>query len=378
MIVTVVQRGLLRYRKPFFGLLREVMARHGMELRLIYGQYSVSEMTKGDEVDLPWGIKVQNRYLGSGTRSPVYQPCLAYCLQSDIVVVEPAARLLLNYLLQTSCTVAGTKLVFWTHGRSFDDRAGTVVERFKAWNRHGVSWWFAYTELSADTLQASGISRDRITVLNNSVDTEGMRAQFESVTETEKQELRDRLGLGEGPVGIYCGSLYREKRIDFILDAAHRIHGRIPGFQMIIVGSGPEKESVVRTASGSDFLHYVGPVFGKDKAILFSVGDVNLNPGRIGLGVLDSFTFEVPVVTTANPHHSPEVVYLENRRNGLVTKDNLDVYVSDVVRLLEDQKKLGTLKTACREDRGKYTIRNMVDRFVEGLEHVAAEGRPVA
>ena len=378
MIVTVVQRVLLQYRKPFFGLLREVMARRGMELRLIYGKYSLSEMTKGDEVDLPWGIKVQNRYLGSGTRSPVYQPCLAYCLQSDIVVVEPAARLLLNYLLQTSCTVAGTKLVFWTHGRSFDDRAGTVVERFKAWNRHGVSWWFAYTELSAETLQASGISRDRITVLNNSVDTEGMRAQFESVTETEKQELRDRLGLGEGPVGIYCGSLYREKRIDFILDAARRIRARIPGFQMVIAGSGPEKESVVRTASGSDFLHYVGPVFEMDKAILFSVGDVNLNPGRIGLGVLDSFAFEVPVVTTANTLHSPEVVYLENGRNGLVTKDNLDVYVSDVVRLLEDREKLGALKAACREDRGKYTIRKMVDRFIEGLTIMAGEGRPVA
>ena len=146
---------------------------------------------------------------------------------------------------------------------------------------------------------------------------------------------------------------------------------------MIIAGSGPETESVVRTASGSDFLHYVGPVFGKDKAILFSVGDVNLNPGRIGLGVLDSFTFEVPVVTTANPHHSPEFVYLENGRNGLVTKDNLDAYVSDVVGLFEDRKKLEVLKASCREDRGKYTIRKMVDRFIEGLTIVAGEERPV-
>jgi len=352
------------------------MARKGMELRLVYGHYSAAEKAKGDEIDIPWGLKVQNRYLGAGIRSLVYQPCLPYCLRSDIVVVEQASRFLLNYLLQASCPVVGSKLVFWTHGRSFEDRAGSVVERFKAWNRHGVSRWFAYTDLSAETLQASGIPRDRITALNNSVDTEGIRAQYEVVTEKEKQELRARLGLGEGPVGIYCGSLYRGKRIGFLLDAARRVHRQIPGFRLIIAGSGPERETLERASSECGFLRYLGQVYGKDKALLFAVADLNLNPGSIGLGILDSFVFEVPVVTTTNPHHGPEISYLVPEQNGLLTGDDLDTYVDAVVGLLGDRKKLGTLKDACREDRGKYTIRNMADRFIEGLTLVAGEGRP--
>lgn len=349
-----------------------------MELRLVHGQYSEVEKSKGDETDLPWGRKVRNRYFGSGPSALVYQPSMVDCLRSDIVVVEQASRLLLNYFLQVSSFVGGTKLVFWTHGRSFDERAGSAVERFKAWNRHGVSRWFAYTDLSAETLQASGISRDHITVLNNSVDTEAMRARFEAVTDTEKRELRVRLGLGGGPVGIYCGSLYRGKKIDFLLDASRRIHKRIPGFRLIIAGSGPEREAIERASSECGFLRYVGQVYGKDKALHFAVADINLNPGSIGLGILDSFVYEVPVVTTMNPHHGPEISYLVPEQNGLLTEDGLDFYVEAVLKLLEDREKLGSLKAACSRDRGKYTIRNMVDRFIKGLELVAAEGRPVA
>jgi hypothetical protein len=84
------------------------------------------------------------------------------------------------------------------------------------------------------------------------------------------------------------------------------------------------------------------------------------------------------MVTTTNQYHGPEISYLVHERNGLLTKNELDDYVAAVVGLLEDRKKLGSLKAACREDRGKYTIRKMVDRFIEGLTIVAGEGRPVA
>jgi glycosyltransferase involved in cell wall biosynthesis len=368
-IVTVIQRVLLHYRKPFFELLRKEMAHRGMELRLIYGQYAERERAKGDEVDISWGRKIRNRYLGRKEKAPVYQPCLISALRSDLIVVEQAARLALNYLLQISCPVAGVRLVFWGHGKNLnEERSGSFGERVKPRNHLGIDRWFAYTDLSAAAMEAAGIPGDRITTLNNSVDTGELRELSGSITEEQSREVRTCLGLGHGPVGIFCGSLYKEKRIDFLIEAAQRIRSRIPDFHLLVAGNGPESDTMERAAGSCSFIHFAGPAYGIEKALLFAVGDVTLNPGAVGLGILDSFVFRVPTVTTQSGHHGPEIAYLENGTNGFVAEDTIDAYVSCVVALLKDPGRLTIAKDACRESAGKYTLTNMVARFLEGVE----------
>ena len=50
--------------------------------------------------------------------------------------------------------------------------------------------------------------------------------RLDAITEGEMADLRIRLDIGDGPVGLYIGSLYLEKRIGFLLDAVNILQNR--------------------------------------------------------------------------------------------------------------------------------------------------------
>ena len=64
-----------------------------------------------------------------------------------------------------------------------------------------------------------------------------------------------------------------------------------------------------------NWVHWVGPKFGREKTDLMAISDVFLLPGRVGLAILDAFA----VLTTRLDIHCPEIEYLEEDRNVLVT-----------------------------------------------------------
>jgi glycosyltransferase involved in cell wall biosynthesis len=62
-----------------------------------------------------------------------------------------------------------------------------------------------------------------------------------------------------------------------------------------------------------------------------------------------------------------EVAYLESGRNGIMTPDNLDAYVSAVQNLLSKEQLRKEMSLACREDAQRYSLDKMVDNFCEGI-----------
>ncbi|MBN8161793.1 glycosyltransferase, partial [Vibrio vulnificus] len=78
-----------------------------------------------------------------------------------------------------------------------------------------------------------------ITVLDNAIDTNQLAGWCASIDEQRKAELCAKWGLRGRHVGLFLGSLYADKRVDFLLDAAEEIRRRVPDFELLIVGAGP-------------------------------------------------------------------------------------------------------------------------------------------
>ena len=98
------------------------------------------------------------------------------------------------------------------------------------------------------------------------------------------------------------------------------------------------------------------------------MADIMLNPGLLGLHILDSFSIGMPLVSTENALHSPEISYLDNGHNGILVKeDTATDYADAVSRLLADQNYYQKIATQAIEDGKKYTLNNMVDHFYEGI-----------
>ncbi len=373
--VVIVQRRLTHYRVPLFEQLKDVLARDGVELRVLVGTPAPSERAKNDSGTLDWAERVEPKYW-AGERI-CWQRFGPAVRKTDLVIVTQEMKLLYNFVPMLG--PRHYKLAYWGHGRNFqaaDERS--LIERVKRRLITPVDWWFAYTALSAELVTEAGFPASRITCLNNSVDTDTFKQQLKSVDSNVLSRLRETHGIpSSSPVGLYCGSLYAEKRITLLLKAAVELHELRPDFHLVVLGAGSDAVQVREAAQHHPWIHYLGAVHGADRAPYFRMADLFINPGLIGLAIIDAFCAGLPVVTTSTALHSPEIAYLEPGSNGVFASDTPEGFARDAAALLSnttDLRRMAAYASTCAD---RYSLSSMVDRFAEGiLECLCDSGRP--
>jgi glycosyltransferase involved in cell wall biosynthesis len=366
--VAVCQIRLTHYRVPFFEALRTKLEETGIRLLLVHGQPAPSEVGRNDTGTLSWAMRVENRYLRVAGKDLVWQPLFAHAKSADLVVVTQENRIVSNYPLLARRGFGGPKVAYWGHGANLQSTAPAgLKERWKRYWLMRVDWWFAYTAMTVERVANSGFPRERITDLENAVDTTALADHLAAIEPSETDSLRRRLGWEAGRIGLYLGSLYADKRLDFLFEAADRLHAGDPAFRLLIVGDGPMRERINRACAERAWCAWVGAKTGRDKAMCLALADVLLNPGLVGLGILDSFVAGVPMVTTDCGIHSPEIAYLRQQENGLMTGNAMDAFVAGVRRVLGDEAYRSRLVAGCREAAGHYTIENMARNFLAGI-----------
>lgn len=366
--VTIIQRLLPHYRIEFFDGLRTELNRRGINLRLIYGSPNRAESKKNDIVDLGWATKIHNRELRTGLTELYWQPALPYIRNSRLVIVEQANKNILNYWLMMSRGWRKRKIAFWGHGRNLQTNPSHPVNRLKRLYIQSCDWWFAYTQSVKDYLVGEGYPADKITVVQNAIDTRSLQEAYAQDHSEELNDLRTALGLDSENVGIYCGALYKQKRIPFLIEACDAVRRSVPDFHLLIIGDGPDNRLVRSMAASRPWIHYLGPKFGDDRVPYFKLAKIFLMPGLVGLAVLDAFALQTPLITTQYPFHSPEIEYLQNHKNGTITEDNLEAYASGVIDLLQDDRALNTLEAGCRRSAGLFTLEKMISNYADGIE----------
>lgn len=362
--VVIVQRRLPHYRVPLFEGMRQDLSERGIRLRVLHGTANSVESTKDDSGHLDWAESLPTRYfLGGRICSQNFGPLTR---DSDLVIVTQENKLLSNYWHLVA--PRHFRLAFWGHGANLQSRnPKSLRERFKRWTTNRVDWWFAYTDMSADLIAATGFQGSRITVVNNAVDTTQMRRWMQEIGHEETRALRRELGIEESPIGVFVGSLYIDKRLDFLFASAEAVRREIPDFHLLIIGEGPEREKVRAWCQTHSWAHWVGARFRREKMAYLSVAQVMLNPGLVGLGILDSFVCGAPMVTTDCGGHGPEIAYLRDGENGIMTRNDVEAYSAAAVALLRNEEERARLRVGCRVCAETYTLENMVQRFTEGI-----------
>lgn len=374
--VAILQRRLTHYRVPLFERLHGELEKRGIDLLLVHGQPTRAEAGKRDEGVLPWANTVRNAYVQTGATTLCWLPVPEEARRANLLVLQQENSMLSNYPLLCAPRRADRKLAYWGHGENRQSRAPTGVrERWKQLWLRRVDWWFAYTELTEALLRERGVPGSRITCLDNAIDTSGFRLELASVKPPDVAALRARHRVPDGaPIGLYCGSLYPDKQLDLLIEACVRIRRRVPQFMLAIVGEGPEMTWLRRRIRAEDWVIATGALRGRDKAAWFRAASVVLNPGLVGLGVLDALCAGLPMVTTRGARHSPEIAYLRDRHNGLMTDDSVADYADAVATLLERPAIHRLLGSNALRDGQRYTIEGMAQRFSDGIARALALG----
>lgn len=371
--LVIVQRRLTHYRVPLFEALRPALDGAGFELRLLIGQPRADERSRQDQGELDWAVSVRCRYL-PGSRL-CWQSIAEHLRGADFVVLAQENNQLHN--LPLLLTAQPFRVALWGHGVNLQAGAASAAfgQRIKRALLRRADWAFAYTAHSAGVM-GQDMPESRISVLNNAIDKRQLDTDLARVHTLSRNELRRQLGLGEGPVALFLGSLDGDKRLDLLLDAALHIRARRPDFELVLAGDGPWSGWLAQRCKGLPWVHRVGAVAGESKARCLVASDLMLAAGPLGLGILDAFAAGLPLIVSDAAQRSPEVMaYLEPERNGMVAAARPQALAETVIALLADPARCERLALAARAASAVYTLDAMVERFVAGAQNWRASPR---
>lgn len=376
--VTIIQQYVPVYRVQFHEDLKVELDRRGIDLTLIHGNPYGDDLTRNDQSAVSYATVREHRVLRLGGKDVTWLPSYQQARTADLVICEQHSARLSNYPLWLRYLAGRQLFAFWGHGKNF--RADSV-SKFGEWlkrfmSRH-VHWWFAYNDLSASVVKELGFPADRITSVQNAVDTRALAREINETTPAQLDDLRSRHGITGDNVCIFVGSMYTQKRMAYLLEACDHIRAQIDDFEILFLGGGPDRRLVTEAAGSRPWMHDIGATFDAEKAPYLRLGKLLLIPGLVGLTILDAFAAGIPLVTVADAYHSPEIDYLDDGRNGRMLPPGTDPvgYAESVVALLRDDTTRKELAEACRHDSERYTIEAMVDRFATGIERALRAAR---
>lgn len=177
----------------------------------------------------------------------------------------------------------------------------------------------------------------------------GVDAAFFRPDAAARNGLRERYGLGQGPVIVCISRLVPRKGQDQLIRALPGIRRHIPDARLLIVGDGPDRHRLAALAAecgAGEVVIFTGPVSREDLPAHYVAGDLFAMPCRTrgggldveGLGIvfLEASASGLPVVA-GDSGGAPETV-LPDRTGTVVDGRDLAAITAACVRLLGDRE----------------------------------------
>jgi len=242
----------------------------------------------------------------------------------------------------------------------------------------------------------------KVDVLPNGVDPNDFRPATEVRTERagEVEELRRRLGLGDGPVALFVGRISAEKSLHTLFEALPAVRERVPGAQVLIVGKRAGLRSPLPTRERRELLghpewraryvdhlerlaeplgesvRFAGPLAYADVPLAYALADVYVQPSvfeAYGLPVVEAMASGLPVVVS-DGGALPELVD-DGETGYVVPSGDARSLAEALVSVLSDRALAARLGRAGRERAARSMSWDTVaDRLFALYAELAAEG----
>ena len=227
-----------------------------------------------------------------------------------------------------------------------------------------------YTDQIADQL-SNFVSKEKIFVAQNTVDTEPLLKMYDRLREEGLRSVRERLSIRHENVIVFLGRLVKEKGTDILIETMTHLKDR--DHLLLVIGDGPERAQMERAADKKGVsIRFVGALTETEElASHLFASDVLLNPGYLGLSIVQAFAIGVPVVApvagTAFRFHSPEWVYVRSGENSILVENTTAKNFAEAVQTVEsDRERFST--AALQFVRKELSADRMIDGILEAIQ----------
>ena len=245
------------------------------------------------------------------------KPSIIICTGVDFHLIHTLIIYLIHRILFRK------KFYWWSHATTGNQgRLGYLMRKLIYKSSNGI---FSYNQEGRQNLLRMGINDRDIKVVNNSLNNEDygyLNYDLFKIPRNNKITI------------LYSGRITKTKKVDLLLKVLNFIEqNKLFDFQCYIIGDGNLKPLIglANNLGITNKVKFLGAKYGKEAHTYFLESDLFVYPGGIGLSILHSMSFGLPVITTDNKElHGPEIELLEQGFNG-------DLYINDSYEDLADK-----------------------------------------
>ena len=194
------------------------------------------------------------------------------------------------------------KWIFWGQGVGKNNRNIFLRYLRKVIINHS-SGYVVYTDSGKRKLIQSGIKEEKISIAYNT-----LRIKNSVITSGNNYLL-------------YVGRIQKRKGLIKVLQAITDTR-----YKFVIVGDGKYGEILKQFVESHDLTNQVffrPAIYDENELkIIFSDAIAYISPDHVGLGVVHSFAYGVPIITCQNRYHAPEIEYCNISNSYLYQNDN--------------------------------------------------------
>jgi glycosyltransferase involved in cell wall biosynthesis len=355
--IIIVQPGIPSYRIDFFSDLNNKLGDNRLS---VYADHHQDNYSEDIYTSFQWH-----------KMAPVYNfPILNLFWQKNIsgmrlqnnsiVVLFGNPRYLSNIILFIRCKYHGIKIIWWTQLRSHTSSSfGTKIRLFFAKKADAILF---YTYKEHDDFLKKNSVQSAVGYLNNGISTkEIIRYRKKYIFSERKRNV------------IFLGRLIEKTKLDVLLRAIANLDTN--NIHINIVGDGPmlkEYQEIALKLGIHKSVSWLGDVRQeKHLAEIFNRSAIMIYPGAIGLALIHSFAYGVPVIThNNNLNHGPEFTAIKHAINSMTFKEgHIDSLTQTIKLLINDEKALTGMSHECIRLVDKtFNTFDMCERFLDIIE----------
>jgi glycosyltransferase involved in cell wall biosynthesis len=333
--ILIIQNKIPHYRKTFYNVLAK-----NYNITIIHsGRASTSQDNKYNEIIVPIlriGSFIFQRSVIKEALSSKY----------DAIIAMFDLWWIYNNILPL--LVKGIPVIYWGH-RYGKNLLANITRNFLMRRTDAL---ILYGDEDIKMMVTNGIPKNKIFVAPNTI----------HVNKTANSNSISKNSF------IYSGRAQKRKQVDELLIAfASAKDDFPPNTKIHIVGEGEENVYLKRLAEQltiSEEVVFHGEILNENALQeLFEQAYAYISPGHVGLGVLHSFAYGIPVVTQRNKKHGQEFINLVHGENALIYDEPIEL-INILVNLT--QKKTFT-KELGNNAYKHYTQRRSLVQMVEGF-----------
>jgi glycosyltransferase involved in cell wall biosynthesis len=223
-----------------------------------------------------------------------------------------------------------------------------------------------YASIALEVLPSYGVRQDAIFVSYNTSDTDALFSWREKVINSPRL-LPERKRI------LHIGRLVKWKRVDLLIDAFCIIAKSYPDSELMIIGDGPEIETLKAQARNTNFseqIQFAGGIY--DAEILGKYmyeSMVYVLAGMGGLSINDAMCFSLPVICSVCDGTEKDLI--TDGVNGYFFEEgnveNLAAKIDKMLSNNELQRKMG--EASYQVIKNKVNLDTVAKRFIEAFEY---------